>query len=30
VTGTRLTTYPEGVALFDLKTFVGVQVGAAL
>jgi hypothetical protein len=30
VTGTKLTTYPEGVSLFDLRTFVGLEVGAAL
>ena len=30
VTGTKLTSWPEGVALYDVRTFVGVEVGAAL
>jgi hypothetical protein len=30
VTGTKLTTWPDGVALFDVRTFVGVEIGAAL
>jgi hypothetical protein len=30
VTGTRLTTFPDGVSLTDLRTFIGVEVGAAL
>ncbi len=30
VTGTRLTTYPDAVSLTDLRTFIGLEVGAAL
>ena len=30
VTGTKLTTWPDGVPLFDVRTFVGLEVGAAL
>jgi hypothetical protein len=30
VTGTQLTTWPDGYPVFDLKTFVGVQLGVAL
>jgi hypothetical protein len=30
VTGTKLTTWPDGIALYDVRTFVGVEVGAAL
>jgi hypothetical protein len=30
VTGTRLTTYPDGISVLDLRTFVGLEIGAAL
>lgn len=30
VTSTRLTTWPEGIGVTDVRVFVGVEVGAAL
>lgn len=30
VTGTKLTTWPEGVAMYDVRTFVGFEIGVAL
>ncbi len=30
VTGTKLTSWPDGSSVFDVRTFVGLEVGAAL